>query len=83
MPSSRPKPQTLQINQNLRFDIKMKVGTSQEVVDVAGTAAGVETVNSTLGQSVTSRPIVDLPLNGRDVLQLAKSAARCYRNQRR
>jgi len=63
--------QTLQINQNLRFDIKMKVGTQQEIVDVSGTAAGVETVNSTLGQSVTSRPIVDLPLNGRDVLQLA------------
>ena len=65
------EPQALQINQNLRFDIKMKVGSSQEVVDVSGTAAGVETVNSTLGQSVTSRPIVDLPLNGRDVLQLA------------
>ncbi len=65
------EPQTLQINQNLRFDIKMQIGTSQEVVDVAGTAAGVETVNSTLGQSVTSRPIVDLPLNGRNVLQLA------------
>ena len=66
------EPQTLQINQNLRFDIRMKIGSSQEVVDVSGTAAGVETVNSTLGQSVTSRPIVDLPLNGRDVLQLAK-----------
>jgi outer membrane receptor protein involved in Fe transport len=65
------EPQTLQINQNLRFDLRMKVGTSQEIVDVAGTAAGVETVNSTLGQSVTSRPIVDLPLNGRNVLQLA------------
>lgn len=65
-------PQTLQINQNIRFDIKMKVGTQQEVVDVSDAAAGVETVSSTLGQSVTSRPIVDLPLNGRDVLQLAK-----------
>ena len=49
----------------------MQVGTSEEVVDVAGTAAGVETVNSTLGQSITSRPIVDLPLNGRNALQLA------------
>jgi hypothetical protein len=66
------EPQNLQINQNLRFDIKMQVGSSGEVVDVSGTAAGVETVNSTLGQSVTSRPIVDLPLNGRDVLQLAQ-----------
>src|SRR5262249_50720134 len=32
----------------------------------------IETVNPTLGQSVTSRPIVNMPLNGRDVLDLAK-----------
>src|ERR1019366_7263212 len=34
-------------------------------------AGGVETVNPTLGQSVTSRPIVNMPLNGRNVLSLA------------
>ncbi|ABF42841.1 TonB-dependent receptor [Candidatus Koribacter versatilis Ellin345] len=66
---SEEKP--LQINQNLRIDIRLQVGTEKTVVDVTGEAAGVETVNSTLGQSVTSRPLVDLPLNGRDVLQLA------------
>jgi len=31
----------------------------------------VETVNPTLGESVTSRPIVNMPLNGRNVLDLA------------
>lgn len=64
-------PQKLQINQNLRFDIKMKVGSAQQVVEVSSDAVGVETVSSTVGQSVTSRPIVDLPLNGRNVLNLA------------
>jgi hypothetical protein len=61
----------LQINQSLRFDIKMEVGTPSETVTVTSQAAGVETVSPTLGQSVTSRPIVNLPLNGRNVLQLA------------
>jgi hypothetical protein len=65
------KEQKLQINQNLRFDIAMRVGSTQETVEVASDAVGVETVSSTLGQSVTSRPIIDLPLNGRNVLDLA------------
>ena len=64
-------PQQLLINQNLRLDLRMQVGSEKTVVDVSSESAGVETVNSTLGQSVTSRPLVDLPLNGRDVLQLA------------
>ena len=62
----------LLINQSLRFDIQMEVGSStSETVTVTAQAAGVETVNPTLGQSVTNRPIVNLPLNGRNVLQLA------------
>jgi outer membrane receptor protein involved in Fe transport len=65
------KEQKLQINQNLRFDIAMKLGSAQETIEVSSDAVGVETVSSTLGQSVTSRPIVDLPLNGRNVLNLA------------
>lgn len=61
----------LQINQSLRFDIKMSAGAPTETVMVTSQATGVETLNPTLGQSVTSRPIVNLPLNGRNVLQLA------------
>ncbi len=62
---------TLQINQALRIDIQMQVGSRAEAVTVEARAAAVETVNPTLGQSVTSRPLVNLPLNGRNVLQLA------------
>ncbi|HEV2828395.1 MAG TPA: carboxypeptidase regulatory-like domain-containing protein, partial [Pyrinomonadaceae bacterium] len=61
----------LQINQVLRIDAPLDVGSPTEVVDVTGQAAAVETVNPTLGRSVTSRPIIDLPLNGRNVLSLA------------
>jgi outer membrane receptor protein involved in Fe transport len=61
----------LQINQSFRADLRLEVGTVNEEVVVEGAGAAVETVNPTVGQSITSRPIVDLPLNGRNVLDLA------------
>jgi len=65
------EPRTLEINQQERMDLRLKVGTRTETVEVSGVGSNVETVNPTLGQSVTSRPIVNLPLNGRNVLALA------------
>jgi hypothetical protein len=65
-------PYTLEINQTLRVDLKLQVGTTKEIVEVTGDTAQVETYNATLGYSVTSRPIVNMPLNGRNVLDLAK-----------
>jgi Carboxypeptidase regulatory-like domain/TonB-dependent Receptor Plug Domain len=62
---------TLEINQVQRIDVSLKIGAKSETVEVTGDAAQVEVVNPTLGASVTSRPIVDLPLNGRNVLDLA------------
>ena len=61
----------LEINQSFRADFKLQVGAPNEQVLVESQAGGVETVNPTLGQSVTSRPIVNMPLNGRNVLDLA------------
>ena len=61
----------LEINQVLRVDVHMEVGARNESVTVEGLASAVETVNPTLGQSVTARAAVDLPLNGRNVLDLA------------
>ena len=61
----------LQINQAMRYDLRMQIGAREEVVEVGSTAAAVETVNATIGQSITARPIVDMPLNGRNVLDLA------------
>jgi hypothetical protein len=63
--------QKLLINQSLRFDITLTIGTSNQTVTVEAQVSGVETENPTLGQSVTSRALVNLPLNGRDVLDLA------------
>jgi Carboxypeptidase regulatory-like domain/TonB-dependent Receptor Plug Domain/TonB dependent receptor len=63
--------QKLLINQSLRFDITLAVGTTNQTVTVEAQVSGVETENPTLGQSVTSRELINLPLNGRDVLDLA------------
>jgi len=64
-------PQALHINQSVRVDVVLKIGTLTDTVEVAGAAPRVETVNPTLGSSITSAPVIDSPLNGRNVLDLA------------
>src|SRR5580658_4450255 len=63
--------QKLLINQALRIDFKMEVGAATQTVQVGAEAAPVETVNPTLGQSITGRVLTNMPLNGRDMLDLA------------
>src|SRR5580700_10631659 len=63
--------QSLDINQSLRVDVHMKVGSVSEVVKVEAQAAQVETVSPTIGGTVTGAPIQNLPLNGRNTLDLA------------
>ena len=45
--------------------------SASQRVEVGAEAAPVETVNATLGQSVTGRKLINMPLNGRDTLDLA------------
>jgi Carboxypeptidase regulatory-like domain/TonB-dependent Receptor Plug Domain len=61
----------LQISQALRIDVKLEVGSVAQTIEVGSQAAPVETVNATLGQSVTGRTLTNMPLNGRDTLDLA------------
>jgi hypothetical protein len=63
--------QELTINQSLRIDLHPRVGSSSEVVNVESEAAQVETLNPTVGGTVTGKVIQDLPLNGRETLDLA------------
>src|SRR5713101_6091277 len=63
--------QALDINQTMRIDIRMKVGAISETVSVEARAAQVETANATLGATVTGATIQNLPLNGRNTLDLA------------
>ncbi len=61
----------LQLNQNARVDIRMEVGSISESVEVNANAPLVDTYTSAGGDVVESRRITELPLNGRNPLQLA------------
>lgn len=63
--------QSLDINQALRIDVHMKIGSRTDVVEVQAQAAQVETVSPTIGGTVTGATIQNLPLNGRNTLDLA------------
>jgi hypothetical protein len=63
----------LQINQTLRIDVPLEVGKVSGQVTVESNAAQVETENQTVGASVTGQAIFELPLNGRDTLDLLKT----------
>lgn len=65
------EPQELTINQSLRIDVHLKLGAVNETVEVQSQSAQVETVNPTVGGTVTGKAIQDLPLNGRNTLDLA------------
>jgi hypothetical protein len=61
----------LSLGQNLRVDSALTVGAIETQVTVAGTAPLVDTTSSTLSGLIDDRRVVDLPLNGRNVVSLA------------
>lgn len=60
----------LQVQQSARIDITLALGQVSEVVEVTGSAATLTTENATVGTVIENKRIVDLPLNGRNFLQL-------------
>lgn len=64
-------PQKLDINQSLKIDVKLEVGTTNETVQVEANSSGVETVVATLGGVITGSQIAEAPLDGRNVMDLA------------
>jgi Carboxypeptidase regulatory-like domain len=60
----------LQVEAHLRVDIKMELAGKKEQVVVSGQTPSVDLVSATLGKVVEERSIVNLPLNGRNFLQL-------------
>lgn len=59
------------VAQEIRLDVQLKIGHSSEVVNVTGAEPLIQTENSTVGTVVTAKLIEALPLNGRDYTQLA------------
>ena len=62
---------TLNVGDNLALDFTMEVGTTQQEVTVTGEAPLVNTENSTLGGLVNEQQMADLPLNGRNYMDLS------------
>jgi len=61
----------LDVDQNVTVNAHMAVGSNTEVVQVsASEGQTVDLVDATISQVVDQRRVVDLPLNGRDTLQL-------------
>ena len=62
----------LTAGQNLRVDAALTVGAVETEMTVSGAAPLVETVSPTLSGLIDDRRVVDLPLNGRNVIGLAR-----------
>jgi len=61
----------LQVDEQRELDFTLAPGTVSTSVEVSATQVAVETTNPTLGQVITSQQVAQLPLNGRDFVQLA------------
>jgi len=62
----------LETGQDARTDISLKAGAVTEQVEVTAVTPVVSSEDASLGNVVDQKKIVELPLNGRDYLQLAQ-----------
>ena len=60
----------LGVDQNATINIALNVGAVAETIEVTANAAVVDTRTATLNTVINQKQITELPLNGRNVLQL-------------
>ena len=63
------------IDQRARVDFQLVVGETRETITITGEAPILKTDDSSTSQVITQRAIVDLPLNGRNFMQLTRLTA--------
>lgn len=61
--------------QVIDLPIQLEVGSDTQVVTISSEAQSIETSTSTIAQSITQEQMQDLPLNGRNPLQLTTLTA--------
>src|ERR1700722_10545358 len=69
--SAESKDLKLQVDEARELDFAIVPATVVTTVPVSGEAVAVESANPSLGQVITSQEVSQLPLNGRDFVQLA------------
>jgi hypothetical protein len=73
-PSERPEIK-LDVQQTARIDFVLKPGALAESIEVTAAAALLDSETSTVGQVIDNKRIAEMPLNGRNYLELARLAA--------
>jgi hypothetical protein len=63
-------PFTLEVDQVARVDFAMQLGESHETVKVESTAVILDTASTAISSVVENKQVLDLPLNGRDPVNL-------------
>jgi hypothetical protein len=61
---------TLAVDQKIRMDVAMKTGTVSQEVTVTAQAVSLDTDSASLSQEIGARQVNELPLNGRNFMQL-------------
>jgi hypothetical protein len=61
----------LQVDEHLELDFSLQPASVSTSVEVSADQVAVETSTPTLGQVITSEEVAELPLNGRNFVQLA------------
>ncbi|MDX1979717.1 MAG: TonB-dependent receptor [Bryobacteraceae bacterium] len=62
---------TLQVNQRVRLDLALQVGEVSETIEVTAAPPMLESQSSSVGSVVNQQFVSELPLNGRNFVQLA------------
>ena len=65
----------LDVDQVVRLDFILKPGALSETVEVSASAALLDSETATVGQVISNKSIVEMPLNGRNYLNLATLTA--------
>jgi hypothetical protein len=61
---------TLNVDQIQRVDLQLETGNLTETVEVKAAAIALDTGSASVGQTITERQVTELPLNGRNFIQL-------------
>jgi hypothetical protein len=72
-PGFRPFTETgivVKVNDQLKYDVALDVGTVTEEVEVTANSVQVQTENTQLGDVIDSKKMLALPLNGRSYIDL-------------